>query len=266
MASLLFQIDQIPWFTWIIEEELTVECKCFAPALRASLSNWRLKGKKAMWLKLLQEQADLVPIAIQEGFNYHHAEPDIPSHQIGIAGFVMNDNREAFQFVIIVVKEKSSCSCLGVWKLPTGCINKVLVLHPPLVAFEKSDLMLVCMLKPLSSKIITDEKEIQAAKYKYGNQRTRRANPWSGKDRKHRKRVYMTKKKTRKKKICTCIIKKIAAYWQPFYREDHMSRRIIEACMETRGGCCTGFVGHQLTSKFDGNLSSYLYCNDKSIV
>jgi hypothetical protein len=36
--------------------------------------------------------------------------------------------------------------------------------HAHLVAFEKSDLLFVCMLKPLSSEITIDEKEIQAAK------------------------------------------------------------------------------------------------------
>ena len=42
--------------------------------------------------------------------------------------------------------------------------------HAHLVAFENSDLLFVCMLKPLSFEITIDEKEIQAAKVlkKYG--------------------------------------------------------------------------------------------------
>lgn len=36
--------------------------------------------------------------------------------------------------------------------------------HAHLVAFENSDLLFVCMLKPLSFEITIDEKEIQAAK------------------------------------------------------------------------------------------------------
>lgn len=36
--------------------------------------------------------------------------------------------------------------------------------HAQLVAFEKSDLMFVCMLKSLSSEITIDEKEIEDAK------------------------------------------------------------------------------------------------------
>ncbi|KAL6984712.1 nudix (nucleoside diphosphate linked moiety X)-type motif 8 [Sarracenia purpurea var. burkii] len=182
-------------------ESLPLSANAFASALRASLSDWKLKRKKGIWLKILLEQAELVPIAIQEGFNYHHAEPGYvmlthwipdeplmlpsgPSHQIGIAGFVINDKRE-----VLVVKEKCPCSCSGIWKLPTGYINKsedifsgavrevkeetgidtifqemVAFRHAHLVAFEKSDLQFVCMLRPLSSDIKIDEKEIQAAK------------------------------------------------------------------------------------------------------
>lgn len=242
---------------------LPLSSNSFASSLRASLLNWKLKGKRGIWLKILQEQAELVPIAIQEGFNYHHAEsgyvmltywipdkpvmlPAGPSHQIGVAGFVINDKRE-----VLVVKEKCPCSCSGIWKLPTGYIDKsedifsgavrevkeetgvdtmfqemVAFRHAHLVAFEKSDLLFVCMLKPLSSEITIDEKEIQAAK-------------WMPVDE---------------------VLK------QPFYREDHMSKRIIEICVATyERDHSTGFVAHKLTSKFDGNLS-YLYYNENTIV
>lgn len=36
--------------------------------------------------------------------------------------------------------------------------------HAHKVAFDQSDLLFVCMLKPLSSEITIDDKEIQAAK------------------------------------------------------------------------------------------------------
>ncbi|CAL5442918.1 unnamed protein product [Camellia sinensis] len=243
-------------------ENLPLSTNAFASALRASMSNWKSKGKKGIWLRILQEQAELAPIAIQEGFNYHHAEPGYvmltywipeepctlpasPSHQIGIAGFVINDKRE-----ILVVKEKCPCSCSGVWKLPTGYINQsedifsgatrevkeetgvdttflemVAFRHAHLVAFEKSDLMFVCMLKPLSFDITIDEKEIEAAK-------------WMSVDEVLR---------------------------QPFYIEDHMSKKIIELCLATHEHHHSGFIAHQLASKFDGNLS-YLYYNETNII
>ncbi|KAI4379378.1 hypothetical protein MLD38_005687 [Melastoma candidum] len=237
---------------------LPSSANAFSSALRASLSDWKSKGKKGVWLKILEEQAELVPIAIQEGFNYHHAEPGYvmlthwipgdpchlpsgPSHQIGIGGFVINDRKE-----VLVVKEKYSCSCSGVWKLPTGYINKsedlftgairevkeetgvdtafiqmVAFRHVHLVAFEKSDLLFVCMLEPLSTEITIDEDEIQDARW----------------------------------------MKFEEIMSQTYYEEDHMSRKVMEICMAAHKGCYGGLAAHQLASKLDGKLS-YLYYQD----
>ncbi|KAF8388890.1 hypothetical protein HHK36_025571 [Tetracentron sinense] len=264
----------------IIDPEfLPSSANAFASALRGSLSHWKLKGKRGIWLKILQEQADLVPIAIQEGFNYHHAEPgyvmltywipnepcllpDSPSHQIGVGGFVINEKRE-----ILVVKEKCPCSCSDIWKLPTGYVNKITIYssnkkimvdsslfiffqseelfsgairevkeetgidtafleviafrHAHLVAFEKSDLLFVCMLKPLSFDITIEEKEIQAAK-------------WMPLD------EFMG---------------------QTFYEEDDMSKKLIDICVAACENRYNGFNAHHLTSKLDGKLS-YLYYDD----
>jgi hypothetical protein len=94
-----------------------------------------LQGKKGVWLKLPVDRAEFVPLAVKEGFKYHHAEesylmmtywiPDEPnmlpanaSHQVGVGGFVINDQME-----VLVVQEKYCGSSLdGVWKLPTGFI------------------------------------------------------------------------------------------------------------------------------------------------
>ncbi|CAK7337376.1 unnamed protein product [Dovyalis caffra] len=240
---------------------LPSSAKAFASALRASLSNWKLKERKGIWLKILLEQADLVPIAIQEGFEYHHAEPGYvmltywipdypcmlptsPSHQIGVGGFVINDKRE-----VLAVKEKCPCSCSNVWKMPTGYINKsedifygairevkeetgvdtsflkmVAFRHAHLFAFDKSDILFMCMLRPLSYEITIDEKEIQAAM-------------WMPLD---------------------------EFLGQPFYEEDHMSKKLFEACIAAYEDHYNGFIAHQLTSKLDG-ISSYLYYDNSSI-
>ncbi|KAJ6731361.1 NUDIX HYDROLASE RELATED [Salix purpurea] len=230
----------------------------FASSLRASLSSWKLKGRKGIWLKILLEQVDLVPIAIKEGFQYHHAEPGYamltywipddpcmlptsPSHQIGVGGFVMNDKRE-----VLAVKEKCPCSCPNVWKMPTGYINKsedifcgavrevkeetgvdtsflkmVAFRHAHMLAFDKSDILFVCMLTPLSYEIAIDDKEIQAA-------------------------MWMPLHEF---------------VGQPFYEEDQMSRKVIDACVAAHEDRYNGFVAHQLTSKLDGQ-SSHLYYDD----
>ncbi|KAG7023627.1 Nudix hydrolase 8, partial [Cucurbita argyrosperma subsp. argyrosperma] len=76
-----------------------------------SFQSWP-KGKRGLWLKLHTEQAEVVLVAINEGFNYHHAEagyamltfwiPDLSSmlssdssHHFGVAAFLINDNKEA---------------------------------------------------------------------------------------------------------------------------------------------------------------------------
>ncbi|XP_040871047.1 nudix hydrolase 8, partial [Glycine max] len=104
----------------------------FAANLRFSLHHWKKVGKKGIWLRLPSEQSDFVPIAIKEGFRYHHAEPGyvmltywIPegpfmlpanaSHQVGVGGFVISGSNE-----VLVVQEKqcAPANC-GLWKIPT---------------------------------------------------------------------------------------------------------------------------------------------------
>uniref|UniRef100_A0A7N1A970 Uncharacterized protein n=1 Tax=Kalanchoe fedtschenkoi TaxID=63787 RepID=A0A7N1A970_KALFE len=110
------------------------------------------------------------------GFEYHHAEkgyamltywiPEGPcmlpanaSHQVGVGGFVFNDKNE-----VLVVQEKyRDHDFHDCWKLPTGfifmlypsCLTALIfaVRHAHNVAFEKSDLFFICMLRPRSTEI-----------------------------------------------------------------------------------------------------------------
>lgn len=50
---------------------------------------------------------------------------------------------------------------------------------------------------------------------------------------------------------------------QPFYEEDHMSKKVIDVCAAAYEDRYSGFKAHQLASKFDGKLS-YLYYNDSN--
>ncbi|XP_024026326.1 nudix hydrolase 2 [Morus notabilis] len=175
----------------------------FGVLLRASMSQWRAQEKKGIWIKLPIELANLVEIAVKEGFRYHHAESDylmlvhwIPvtadtlpanaSHSVGIGAFVMKDNGE-----VLVVQEKTGrFKGLGVWKYPTGVVNEgedictaairevkeetgidtefveVLAFREShKLLFTKSDLFFVCMLKPRSFDIQIQVVEIEAAKW-----------------------------------------------------------------------------------------------------
>ncbi|XP_057843836.2 nudix hydrolase 2 [Cryptomeria japonica] len=184
-------------------ENMHNDVRRFASSLKASLTHWARQGKKGVWIKVAKEQAKLVPVAIEEGFWYHHAEPsyvmlafwipetpctipDNASHQVGIAAFVYNSKGE-----VLVVQEKCGpYKDSGLWKMPTGRIKQGEGIKEGAVRevreetgidtefiqvvgfrdghnapFGKSDLLFVCILKPISFDIVIQDTEISAAKW-----------------------------------------------------------------------------------------------------
>ncbi|CAN4076009.1 unnamed protein product [Withania somnifera] len=239
-------------------ERLPSDPDKFTFVLRSSLSHWKVKGKKGIWLKLPLEKCDLVPVAVKEGFQYHHAErgyvmmtywipeepcmlPSNASHQVGVGGFVINDNNE-----VLVVQEKHFAPALsGLWKIPTGFILEseeiftgvvrevkeetgidtefvevMAFRHAHNVAFEKSDLFFVCLLRPLSKQIMVDDLEIQFAKW----------------------------------------MPLVEFVEQPLIQEDDMFKKIVDIFIARLGKRYCGLSVHQLVSKFDDKLST-LYFN-----
>ncbi|XWS75897.1 hypothetical protein CRYUN_Cryun01aG0131100 [Craigia yunnanensis] len=181
--------------------EKPTDSEAFASSLRASISQWKQQGKRAVWIKLPIEFVNLVEPAVKEGFRYHHAEPDyvmlvnwisnstntLPentSHRVGIGAFVMNDKREE-----LVVQEKNGkFKGKGVWKFPTGVVNEGEDISMAAIRevkeetgidtefveilafshksfFTKSDLFFVCMLRPHSFDIQNQDIEIEAAQW-----------------------------------------------------------------------------------------------------
>lgn len=238
-------------------DRLPSDKAAFAHSLALSLSYWKSAGKKGVWLKLPLDRSEYVPLAVKEGFKYHHAEesyvmltywiPDEPcmlpanaSHQVGVGGFVINDQME-----VLVVREKYSASTLhGAWKLPTGFIlaseeiftgavrevkeetgidtefvELIAFRHAHNVAFQKSDLFFIGMLRPLSNDIRIDEMEIQAAKWM-----------------------------------------PLAEFIeQPFIQDDHMFKKITDICMQRLRKRYCGLTAHHVISKFDGGTSTLYY-------
>ncbi|XP_065857494.1 nudix hydrolase 8-like [Euphorbia lathyris] len=229
----------------------------FASSLRLSVSHWKITGKKGIWLKLPLERSELVPISVKEGFEYHHAEPGylmltywlpegpcmLPTnatHQVGVGGFVINDQNE-----VLVVQEKFCApSSEGLWKIPTGFIHEseeiysgavrevkeetgintefievVAFRHAHNLAFDKSDLFFVCMLKPSSTQIMVDDLEIQAAKW----------------------------------------MPLVEFVEQPLIWGDSMFKKIIDICVARLGKRYCGLSAHKMLSKFDGRLSCLYY-------
>ncbi|XP_077235339.1 nudix hydrolase 8-like isoform X2 [Tasmannia lanceolata] len=238
-------------------ERLPYDANDFASILQASLSHWKLQGKKGVWLKLPVERSELVPIAVKVGFQYHHAEqgyvmltywiPEGPcmlpanaSHQVGVGGFVVNDKNE----VLVVQEKHCSSTSKGSWKLPTGFIHEseeiftgvirevkeetgidtefvevIAFRHAHHVAFEKSDLFFICMLRPLSTQIAIDEMEIQAAKW----------------------------------------MPLVEFVEQSFIQGDNMFKKIIDICIARLRKHYCGLTAHHVISKFDGRSSSLYY-------
>lgn len=49
---------------------------------------------------------------------------------------------------------------------------------------------------------------------------------------------------------------------QPFYEEDHMTKKVIDIGIAASEDRYRGFTAHQLASKLDGNLSYLYYLNN----
>ncbi|XP_031491430.1 nudix hydrolase 7-like [Nymphaea colorata] len=202
MEVLSGEEDRYDGVTVKIEEHM--EVGVFASRLRASMSRWKQQGKKGVWLNIPLTFVGCVPVAVQEGFWYHHAEPTylmlvnwLPStphtlpiyatHRLGVGSVVINSKKE-----VLVVQEKSGhFRGSGVWKIPTGVVEEgedvfaaaerevkeetgVEVEFVEIIGFreshkahfnKKSDLFFICILKPKSSDILKQDSEILDAQW-----------------------------------------------------------------------------------------------------
>ena len=168
----------------------------FAPRLKHSLNEWTEVGYKLVWLEIPLSRAGLVPVAVDEGFTYHHADdryvmmlgrlvdeafvPNYSTHYIGAGGVVINADNE-----ILVVREKRGGVGSGSFKLPGGHLHEqehladavvrevleetgiesrfvslVCFRHQHAYRHGKSDIYFVCRLEPLSTRISKQDDEI----------------------------------------------------------------------------------------------------------
>ena len=172
--------------------------RSFEGRLQHSLGEWTAAGFQVAWLEVPISHAALVPVAVEAGFAYHHADgsylmltrrlvdeamiPAYASHYIGAGGVALNDKGE-----LLVVREKRGrAGPSPSYKLPGGALHHGEHLEDGVVRevleetgirtrFEavvclrnqhgyrhgKSDIYFVCRLSPLSSEISPQPEEIE---------------------------------------------------------------------------------------------------------
>ena len=110
----------------------------FDATLGGWLATWRASGARGVWLKLALDDARLVPVAKERGFEFHHAErtyvmmttwlpsdeastiPNNASHQVGVGAFVYDGENEK---VLLVQERRGPASGRDLWKMPTGLLE-----------------------------------------------------------------------------------------------------------------------------------------------
>jgi 8-oxo-dGTP pyrophosphatase MutT (NUDIX family) len=169
----------------------------FRRTLERSLRVWADDDLRVAWLEIPIAKSNLIPIAVDAGFTFHHSAVDylmltyqlepgafIPAyatHYIGAGGVVLNDKQE-----LLVVWEKTHRHRRRrYYKLPGGALHQsehlvdgvirevreetgVLTRFESLVCFRhwhgyrygKSDIYFICRLSPLTQDIEMQQEEI----------------------------------------------------------------------------------------------------------
>lgn len=202
-TSDLLPFKDLPYKSIEIDiDSLSIENKNeFESNLISTINYIKDKQKKnCIYIKCSLASSSFMTIASKIGFKYHRAEDDIAylmlwlpqnisckvppfaTHHIGVGGVVFNNENK-----ILVIREKSRL--YNNWKLPGGLINlgeeisdaaereifeetgiktqfqSVLTFrHSHKVQFDRSDIYIICQLKPITTDIIVDD-EIETAQW-----------------------------------------------------------------------------------------------------
>ena len=170
----------------------------FQNDLCQSVASWRTQSYRVVWLEIPIELSKLIPVAVEQGFVFHHScndylmltccleqdafVPAYASHYIGAGGVTLNSRQE-----LLVVSEKHhrSDGSPPRYKLPGGALFEgehlaegvvrevqeetgIQTEFDALVCFRhwhnyrygKSDIYFVCRLHPITEEISIQEEEI----------------------------------------------------------------------------------------------------------
>ena len=179
-------------------EALNPDPGAFQTHLEHSVDWWKREKYRVAWLEVPIAKSQLIPVAVEKGFSFHHAAEDylmltkqleagayIPayaSHYIGAGGVTINDRNELLVVSVAYHKQRQGPPR---YKLPGGALHEgehlqgavvrevfeetgVRTEFCALVCFRhwhgyrygKSDIYFVCRLRPLSDRIVIQEEEI----------------------------------------------------------------------------------------------------------
>lgn len=195
---MLLTYEQTPYNgAYMDVKDWTGDSELFRQQLQPILEEIEQKGLLLVWMNIPIARATMVPVAVEAGFTYHHADSDnltlirrmvenafVPgyaTHYIGAGGVVIDEDKR-----ILVIQEKyhtvkhyklpggtldpgehiSTAVCREV-REETGVETEFISLntfrHWHGYHFGKSDIYFVCRLKPLSHAITIDDSEIHKA-------------------------------------------------------------------------------------------------------
>jgi len=169
--------------------------------LRRSLAAWAADKARSVWFHVAPAEAAWVPVLVNQGFTFHHASParvallkwlpedepnNVPSYAhtlVGVGGMVVTDDGQ-----LLVVEERFATQ--PHWKLPGGYVDPgeglaaaavrevleetgVRTEFRSVVAFRHghdfnfgcSDIFIVVALRPLTTDIKADQKEIAKCRW-----------------------------------------------------------------------------------------------------
>ena len=165
-----------------------------------SLSHFQSEKKRAIWLQIPESLSQMVPIAVSQGFSFHHVKekqlmltkclsvcniPHYASHYIGAGGLVYDKNTNK----ILLIQDKHSIK-KGIWKFPGGLVEPSESIHSAVLrevkeetgidcSFSKMlcfretmnyqfgcpDIYFVCLVEPTSFELKIQESEVLKAQW-----------------------------------------------------------------------------------------------------
>nr|XP_033794566.1 nucleoside diphosphate-linked moiety X motif 6 [Geotrypetes seraphini] len=185
-------LDKFGGVTVHLPQELpTAHEGAFQSWLQESIKQWKAEGRAAVWMHIPILQSRFIAVAAAEGFTFHHAEldtstltlwlregqsrlPGFATHQVGVAGAVLDVDTGK----VLVVQDRNKAT--NAWKFPGGLsepgedigntairevfeetgirsefksLLSIRQQHKHPGAFGKSDMYLICRLKPLTFSI-----------------------------------------------------------------------------------------------------------------